>query len=1072
MRPLPGIKMDRQLEILRTIALNSQYLSDVRNLERRLPDVIAGLGKAARVRRVYLYENSTLPDGRILGSHRLGWSAFRQFILHNCQKYQNLDYQDIGFGGWIEKLLAGKPVYGHIDDYSVSEVEFLRNEQIISFAIIPILSGERCWGFVGFDDYQRERVWTAGEIESLMYVGRAVGTAFENLRLFHAEGLRRREAEILNEVSGFLTQSLDLHDALSRALDTLIRHLTGELTISLTLLDEKQKVLVVLLQKSNHPYHPDHEVGVCLDLAEVSVSQLVMVTKRPYTIPILTEADATQERVRLAVKAGLAAILYLPLLVQSEAVGVLHIDVYHHPRRFSTEEITICQGIANLMAAAIERDRLQTTERQQLQLARTLQQVGTLQTTRLGLEVVYQTIFSLLSQVIQFDSVSIQLFDEENDQLNLVASSGFSNEIIVKNFILSIADHCLSKFSEGQFVNIIADTHKDPRWVISDELSYIHSWVGALLRINDRSIGILNVDSKEINAFTEQDAATIAAFANQAAIAIENARLYDNARKQANELAILNEVAVVTAAIMNIDELLTQTTELLATRLYHDSFGFVLIDEVNETAWLHWSFFGAEDRVLMQPFPLENSVTGVVVKTGLPIIVPDVSQEPRYWHIGNDYQSAVAVPLQVDNRVIGVIKVESTRLNAFSEDDIKFLMTLAGLIGIAIVRIRLYKRLQEQSESLAEEVAARTLELQSERDRTLTILESVGESILVMDRNAVILYANQAAELQSGYSRLELVGRMLNMLESGLTPETTYAEMLKTIFQGSTWSGELVNRRKSGTIYDVSTTVTPIRNAHQEIVNFVSVQADITRLKEVDRLKTKFVTNVSHELRTPLTNIKTYVTLLEMGRNENWQRYLKVLHHETDRLTQLIQDLLDLSRLEIEAVPVRPTAVDLSQIIREYIDIFAAKADIRQISLHVNVAPKLPVAHIEARHLGQLLTNLLGNALNYTPPGGQIWVSAGAKVDAQETQLWLKVADNGMGIDDADIPFLFDRFFRSDLVQTQGIPGTGLGLAICQEIVKRYNGRIEVHSTLGQGAAFTVWLPISLESKVADSSPA
>ncbi|MBK6712214.1 MAG: GAF domain-containing protein [Chloroflexi bacterium] len=1064
--------MDRQLEILRTIALNSQYLSDVRNLERRLPDVIAGLGMAAGVRRVYLYENKTLPDGRILGSHRLGWSAFRQFMLHNCQKYQNLDYQAIGFAGWIARLLASKPVYGNLEDYSAAEVEFLKKEQIKSFAIIPIFSGDHCWGFVGFDDYQRERVWTAGEIESLMYVGRAVGTAFENMRLFRAEGLRRREAEILNQVSGFLTQSLDLHDALSRALDTLICHLTGELTISLTLLDEKQKALIVILQKSNHPYPPDQEIGEQIDLDDVSVSQLVLVTKRPYTIPILTKADATQERARRAITAGLSAILYLPLLVRSEVVGVLHIDVYLHPRQFSTEEITICQGIANLMAAAIERDRLQTTERQQLQLARTLQQVGALQTTRLGLEVVYQTIFSLLSQVITFDSVSIQLFDEENDHLNLVASSGFTNEIIVKNFIHSIASHCLSKFSAGQYVTIIADTYNDPRWVGSDELSYIHSWVGALLRINDRSIGILNVDSKESNAFTEQDAATIAAFANQAAIAIENARLYENARQQANELAILNEVAMVTAAIMNIDELLTQTTELLTTRLYHDSFGFVLIDEATGTAWLHWSFLGAEDSIFMQPFPMENSVTGFVAKTGSPIIVPDVSQELRYWRIGKNYQSAVAVPLQIDNRVIGVIKVESASLNAFTEDDIKFLMTLAGLVGVAIARIRLYKRLQAQSESLAEEVAARTLELQSERDRTLAILESVGESILVMDRNAVILYANQAAELQSGYTRLELVGRMLNMLESGLTPEATYAEMLKTIFQGSTWSGELVNRRKSGSTYDVSTTVTPIVNARQEIVNFVSVQADITRLKEVDRLKTKFVTNVSHELRTPLTNIKTYVTLLEMGRSENWQRYLKVLHHETDRLTQLIQDLLDLSRLEIEAVPVRPTAVDLPQIIREYIDIFAAKADIRQITLHVNVASKLPMAHIEARHLGQLLTNLLGNALNYTPPGGQIWVSAGTKEDMQQTQLWLKIADNGMGIDDADIPFLFDRFFRSDVVQTRGIPGTGLGLAICQEIVKRYNGRIEVHSTPGQGAAFTVWLPINQENKVADSSPA
>ncbi|MBK8984626.1 MAG: PAS domain-containing protein [Chloroflexi bacterium] len=132
--------------------------------------------------------------------------------------------------------------------------------------------------------------------------------------------------------------------------------------------------------------------------------------------------------------------------------------------------------------------------------------------------------------------------------------------------------------------------------------------------------------------------------------------------------------------------------------------------------------------------------------------------------------------------------------------------------------------------------------------------------------------------------------------------------------QGKQWSGELVNRRKDGSLYDVSVTISPLMNLQREIVSFVSVQADITRLKELDRLKTKFVTNVSHELRTPLTNIKTYLKLLEKGRSENANRYYKVLYHETDRLTQLIQDLLDLSRLETETPPRNFAGVDLDPV--------------------------------------------------------------------------------------------------------------------------------------------------------------
>jgi len=1054
--------MNRQQEILRAIASTSPYLSDVRNLETKLPIVLGKLGRAANVRRVYIYENLELPDGRVLGSHLVGWSSYRQNIPRGIPKLRNLDYKAIGFARWVPILKSGRPIYGNVADFPASEVSILVENRIHSVAVIPIISGERCWGFVGFDDYDRERPWAAEEIEALTYVGRAIGTAFETARLFRAEARRRQEAEILNEVSGYLTQFLELDEAIGRGLDVLQRYLAGDLTITLTVLDAQRQNVTILAQKSASAPQGENRVGRALDLADLSITQMVIETKRPYMNANLTAEDVPAERSRRVINAGLRAVLYLPLLVRTESVGVLHIDVHQDPRVFSSEEINLCQGIANLMAAAIERNQLLTTERQQLYLARTLQQVGALLTTQLSLEEVYQKIFSLLAQVIDYDSVSIQLFDEEKDHLYLVASMGFHDEPAVKRFIHSIAHHCLSKFPEGQYIATIPDTYNSPLWVVSPETKYIRSWAGALLRVKGHNIGILNVDSQRPNAFDDQATATIVAFANQAAIAIENARLYENARQQANELVILNEVALATAATLDIDELLYQTTQLIVSRIYHDSFGFLLVDQANDCALPHQSYHGIAKELLTQPIPLRASITGVVVNTGQPIVLPNVHEDPRHWQYDERYLSAVAVPLKVENEVIGVISAENITLNAFSEDDVRFLTTLGGLIGVAMVRTRLYKQLQDQSAWLAAEVKARTLELQSEKDRTLTILESAGESIILTDTEARILYANRAAELQSGYSQAELLGQTLSLWESGLTPESTHVEMWQTITQGKQWSGELVNRRKDGVLYDVSMTIAPIFNARREIVNFVSVQADITRLKEVDRLKTKFVTNVSHELRTPLTNIKTYVTLLEMGRNENWGRYLRVLHHETDRLTQLIQDLLDLSRLETESPGLELTAVNLEHIIRDYSDIFAAKAEIRQITLHKDVPPDLPLVQVEERHLGQLLTNLLGNAISYTPPGGQVWLKAGADEDESNAFVWLQVNDTGVGIPEADIPFLFERFFRSEQVLNRGIPGTGLGLAICHEIVKRYNGRIEVASILNQGATFTVWLPAAV----------
>ncbi|MCZ7670326.1 MAG: PAS domain-containing sensor histidine kinase [Chloroflexi bacterium] len=136
------------------------------------------------------------------------------------------------------------------------------------------------------------------------------------------------------------------------------------------------------------------------------------------------------------------------------------------------------------------------------------------------------------------------------------------------------------------------------------------------------------------------------------------------------------------------------------------------------------------------------------------------------------------------------------------------------------------------------------------------------------------------------------------------------------------WKGQLINQRRDGAYYDVAVTMVPLFDEAGNLEGFVVVQANITQMKALERLKTEFVANVTHELRTPLTNVKTYLTLAERGREEQRERYFRILHHETDRLTQLIQDLLDLSHLETETLPAVVKPVNLKTVIQEYVDVF------------------------------------------------------------------------------------------------------------------------------------------------------
>lgn len=226
------------------------------------------------------------------------------------------------------------------------------------------------------------------------------------------------------------------------------------------------------------------------------------------------------------------------------------------------------------------------------------------------------------------------------------------------------------------------------------------------------------------------------------------------------------------------------------------------------------------------------------------------------------------------------------------------------------------------------------------------------------------------------------------------------------------------------------------------------------RLRELDRAKDQFVSNVNHELRTPLANIKLYLGLLERGRPEKHGEYMQTLRREQSRLEKMIEDLLDLSRLDLGVTRIDPVPTHLDHLLPQLVADRVNLAMERGLMLDYETAPDLPLTLVDPERLTEVVTNLVTNAINYTPSGGRIVVSAAA-VDEWVT---FTVRDTGPGIASKDLPHLFERFYRGEVGRRASAPGTGLGLAISKEIVERLGGRITVESEPGQGAAFTVWL--------------
>lgn len=875
----------------------------------------------------------------------------------------------------------------------------------------------------------------------------------------NTEDSKRSAVEILAEMSDFLTGTVPVADAIERALTELLSFLGGDLSLIVTTLTEDGAHLVVRGRRAYLPEYLFEQVAEQRAVSEALVSQQVLLEGRPMLYSFVNEKDRIRGWSGRVPVAPIYAVFYLPLLVRGRPIGILHINIWEHARQFTPKEVALCQGMANLLAAAIENGRLLTAEREQLHLARTLQKVGALLTTQLSLESLFDQIFSLLAEVVAYDSVSIQLVDRVTNRMKLVAARGFELLEQEEPILEEIAHHSLEKFPAGAHVAVISDTHASDLWVHGALVAQIRSWIGALLRVKGQTIGVLNVDSYTLDAFHHEDGELVAAFANQAAIAIENTRLHNETDRRAKELAVLHQLALDTASVVNLDELFAQTTQAIVAALYPEHFGILLVDESSQQIWPHPSYHGVQADMLTKPVLFHGSLCGLVVETGQPYLLDDVRESSHYLAASADTLSEVAVPIKLADEVMGVINVESHRFGAFSGSDVVFLTTLSALLSASIDRARMVWQLHDHSRNLAAEVDRQTAALKSERDRTIAILENAGESILLLDNFARIVYVNKALEMQSGYQRDMLIGQTPRFLEGGRTVIAAYTEFWDKLVRGESWTGQLVNRRRDGSFYDVAVSMAPVMDAAGELMSFVIVESDITRMKEVERLKTEFVANVTHELRTPLTNIKTYVTLAERGREEQRSRYFQILHHETDRLTQLIQDLLDLSHLQTESLPTVVGVVNLTAVVQEYVDIFQAKADVKNIELKLLPPVVETAVPLADKHIGQLLTNLLGNAIAYTPAGGRVTVAVGKDADRPEQPVWFQVIDTGMGISEEELPYLFDRFYRGALGKEHGIPGTGLGLAICDEILKRYHGDITVVSQSGVGTTFTVYLP-------------
>jgi two-component system phosphate regulon sensor histidine kinase PhoR len=357
---------------------------------------------------------------------------------------------------------------------------------------------------------------------------------------------------------------------------------------------------------------------------------------------------------------------------------------------------------------------------------------------------------------------------------------------------------------------------------------------------------------------------------------------------------------------------------------------------------------------------------------------------------------------------------------------------------------------------MAEQLRLMVRELRQEKRRVETILERLGEAILVTDPTGRILLCNVAAEQVFGKQGEQLVGQTVVHATQNAALDDAFRHALAT---GGTTTAEVQVLFPRHRVLEA--TVTAV--ATEEPLGAVAVLHDVTELRRLESVRREFVANASHELQTPIAAIKAMAeTLLGGGKDDPAvaERFLRDLEKQVDRLGALVRDLLDLATIEGGELHLESTEVNVSDIARSVTAQLRSLAEQRQVAVSLEIPEDLAVL-ADWSALNRIVANLLDNAIKYTEPGGHAGIRGARTDDGIVITVW----DTGLGIPSTNLSRVFERFYRVDKARSRELGGTGLGLSIVKHLVEALGGRISVDSRLGKGSEFTVTLPPSADAR-------
>ena len=467
------------------------------------------------------------------------------------------------------------------------------------------------------------------------------------------------------------------------------------------------------------------------------------------------------------------------------------------------------------------------------------------------------------------------------------------------------------------------------------------------------------------------------------------------------------------------------------------------------------------DEVISAALCMENGWT----------LVTEISETQAMQSIEETRQSLIYLAAILSLLILGIIYLVKKRI----VDPIKVLAYAAQRMGEGDFDIRthigtsdelgdLSAAFNDTAEKLRDShivLAKKIREVTEDFKKFKLAVDGTSDHVIITDMNGAILYANRAAELTTGYTRKEIIGSTPALWGKQM-PQEFYKTMWSAIKeQRKSFSGEITNKRKDGQLYVAETHISPLFDEQNNPYGFVGVERDITRQKEIDKSKTEFVSIASHQLRTPLTIINWYIEMLSdqqgAALSEKQRQYLEEITHASKRMIELVNALLNVSRIDMGTFMVDVEPLDFSLVMDDVLKDLSLQIAQKDLHIAKNYDRSLPRINADLKLLRIIFQNLLTNAIKYTQNGGSIMI----ELNKRSSSITISVIDDGFGIPVHQQNKIFSKFFRADNAREKEPDGNGLGLYIVKSLVEHSGGRIWFISEENKGTAFHVEIPLA-----------